>query len=142
MNKFKIILCAAGLSVLVGCSNTQMAVTGLSLAGAAVGYMAYGWMKNPDASNAYDKTPDEVTKAADAILKENGYTIEKTEISNKDNTYMIEAENTQGQKVDVAVSPVDNNPKQAKIYIKGTSFGGISKAQSQILLNQINKRLM
>ena len=30
MNKFKIILCAAVLSVLVGCSGTQMAVTGLA----------------------------------------------------------------------------------------------------------------
>ncbi|OIN82953.1 DUF3568 family protein [Francisella sp. TX07-6608] len=142
MNKLKLVLCAAGLSVLVGCSNTQMAVTGLSLAGAAIGYIAYGWMKNPDASNAYEKTPNEVIQATNDTLKENKYTIVKTETSNKDNTYLIEAENARGQKVDIAISPVEDNSNQAKIYIKGTSFDGVSKAQSQILLNQINKKLV
>ena len=141
MNKIKLILCAAGLSLLVGCSNTQMAVTGLSLAGAAVGYMAYSWMSNPDASNAYEKSPDEVTQVTDDVLKEKGYKVIKTETNNKDNTHMIEAENVQGKKVDIAISPVEDNPNQAKIYIKGTSFGGISKAESQILLSQINKEL-
>ena len=141
MNKIKLILCAAGLSLLVGCSNTQMAVTGLSLAGAAVGYMAYSWMSNPDASNAYEKSPDEVTQVTDDVLKEKGYKVIKTETNNKDNTHMIKAENIQGKKVNIAISPVDDNPNQAKIYIKGTSFGGISKAESQILLSQINKEL-
>ena len=141
MNKIKLILCAAGLSLLVGCSNTQMAVTGLSLAGAAVGYMAYSWMTDPDASNAYEKSPDEVTQVTNNVLKEKGYKVIKTETNNKDNTHMIEAENIQGKKVDIAISPVEDNPNQAKIYIKGTSFGGISKAESQILLSQINKEL-
>lgn len=142
MNIFKLVLYAAGISALVSCSNTQMAVTGLSLAGAAVGYMAYNWMNNPDASNAYEKSPNEVTQVTNETLQENSYTIIKTETSNKDHTYFIEAENTQGQKVDIAISPVENNPKQAKIYIKGTTLGGISKAQSQILLNQINRKLV
>ena len=47
-----------------------------------------------------------------------------------------------GKKVDIAISPVEKNPNQSKIYIKGTSFGGVSKAESQILLNKTNKKLM
>ena len=119
-----------------------MAITGLALAGAAVGYMAYGWMNDPDASNAYEKSPAQVTQAVEDTIKESGYTIIKTETSNKDNTYMIEAKDIQGKKVDFAISPVDGNPNQAKLYIKGTTMGGVSKAESQILLNKINKRLM
>ena len=142
MKKTKLLLCAAGVSMLVGCSNTQMAVTGLALAGAAAGYMAYGWMSNPDASNAYEKSPQEVTKAVNEVIKEGGYTVVKTETNEKDNTNMIEVENSDGKKVDIAISPVEKNPNQAKIYIKGISFGGVSKTESQILLNKINKKLM
>jgi hypothetical protein len=139
--KLFVALCISTLA-LTSCSNTQMAITGLALAGAAVGYMAYGWMNDPDASNAYEKSPSQVTQAVKATIKESGYTIIKTETNNKDNTYMIEAQNIQGKKVDFAISPVEGNPNQAKLYIKGTSFGGVSKADSQILLNKINKRLL
>lgn len=141
MKIIKLILCAAGLSLLVSCSNTQMAVTGLALAGAATGYMAYEWMNNPDASNAYDNSPAEVITAVNKSLKDGGYTVIKTDTNDKDSTHLIEAQDSQGKKVNVAVSPVENNKNQAKVYIKGTTFGGISKAQSQILLNKINKNL-
>ncbi|AIT09145.1 hypothetical protein LO80_03620 [Candidatus Francisella endociliophora] len=142
MKKIKLVLCAAGVSMLVGCSNTQMAVTGLALAGAAAGYMAYGWMNDPDASNAFEKTPKEVTQVVNGVLKENGYKVIKTETNDKDNTNSTELVNSAGKKVNVAISPVDNNPNQAKVYIKGTSFDGISKAESQILMNKINKQLV
>ncbi|ASG68925.1 hypothetical protein fh0823_23430 [Francisella halioticida] len=144
MNKTTKLFVALGISTLAltSCSNTQMAITGLALAGVATGYLAYNWMNNPDASNAYEKTPKEVTQAVNDILKSSGYTVIKTENNSKDNTHMIEAQNNQGKKVDFAISPVASNPNQAKLYIKGTSFSGVSKAESQILLNKINKKLM
>ena len=144
MKKTTKLFVALGISTLAltGCSNTQMAITGLALAGAAVGYMAYGWMNDPDASNAYEKTPNEVTQAVNDVLNSSGYTVIKTETDSKDNTHMIEAQNIQGKKVDFAISPVAGNPNQAKLYIKGTTMSGVSKAESQILLNKINKRLL
>ena len=142
-NKPLKIFLALGLSAmtLTSCTTAAIATTGLVLASVTTGYVAYSWMKNPDASNAYEKSPDQVTQAVKDIIKESGYTVIKTETSNKDNTYMIEAQNIQGKKVDFAISPVDGNPNQAKLYIKGTTMSGVSKAESQILLNKINKKL-
>lgn len=142
MKKIKILLCAIVISLLVGCSTTQMAITGLVLAGTAVGYLAYNWMKDPDASNAYAKSPEAVTKAVKETLSENQYIIIKTDDNNKDNTYMIEAENTQGKKVNIAISPVENNQNEAKVYIKGATHDGVTKAESQILMNSISAKLM
>ena len=99
MKKVRILLCAIAVSLLVSCSNTQMAITGLALAGTAAGYLAYSWMKDPDASNAYAKSPETVTKAVNQTLEENQYSIIKTDDNNKDNTHMIEAENAQGKKL-------------------------------------------
>ncbi len=142
MKNVRILLCAIAVSLLVSCSNTQMAITGLALAGTAAGYLAYSWMKDPDASNAYAKSPETVTKAVNETLEENQYSIIKTDDNNKDNTHMIEAENAQGKKVNIAISPVENNQNEAKVYIKGTTHGGITKAESQILMNNISAKLM
>ena len=142
MKKIKILLCAIAVSLLVGCSTAQMAIIGLVLAGTAVGYVAYSWMKDPDASSAYAKSPETVTKAGKETLSENQYSIIKTDDNNKDNTYMIEAENTQSKKVNIAISPVENNQNEAKVYIKGAIHDGVTKTESQVLMNNISTKLM
>jgi len=118
---------------LTSCSGTQMAVTGLALAGNLAAVGAYNWVSNPDAETALDNSDDNVFKSAQQTIKSNGvYSIISTTTGTKQSQIVAQANN---KEVKVVVESIGNN--QSKIYIKD----GRGKDQAQILLQQIMKNV-
>ena len=118
---------------LASCSNTQMAVTGLALAGTLAAVGAYNWVSNPDAETAVDNSADNVFKSAQQTIKSNSaYIITSITTGTKQSQVVAQANN---KEVKVVVESIGNN--QSKIYIKD----GRGKDQAQILLQQIMKNI-
>jgi len=118
---------------LASCSNTQMAATGLALAGTLAAVGAYNWVSNSDAETAVDNSTDNVFKSAQQTIQSNSaYSITSTTIGTKQSQIVAQANN---KEVKVIVESIGNN--QVKIYIKD----GRGKDQAQILLQQIMKNI-
>ena len=64
-------LSAVGLATatLTSCSNTQMAATGLALAGTMAAYGAYGWISSSDAETAFDTSSSKVFEDVQNVIK-------------------------------------------------------------------------
>jgi hypothetical protein len=118
---------------LTGCSNTQMAVTGLALAGTIAAVGAYGWINNPDAETALDQKSTTVFLAVKNVVEANSnYTVTSTKVGTKQSQLVLVANN---KEVKIVVEDIGNN--QTKIYIND----GRGKDQAQILLNKIIKAI-
>jgi hypothetical protein len=118
---------------LTSCSNTQMAVTGLALAGTIMAVGAYTWISNPDAETALASSDKNVFKSVqETIQANNSYTIESSTTGRKQSQLMAHANNKQ---IKIVVEKIGLN--QSKIYIKD----GRGKDQAQILLQQIVKNV-
>ena len=116
---------------LAGCSNAQMAATGLALAGTLAAVGAYNWVSNPDAETALDNSAGNVFKSVQKIIQSNNfYTITSTTIGTKQYQIVTQAKN---KEVKIVVEDIGNN--QSKLYIKDSR----GKDQAQILLQQIIK---
>ena len=122
-------LVAGGLS---SCSNTQMGITALALAGTAVGYEAYNWMNNPDAETALGQPQATVFNSVQTTMENKGYQIVSTTKGAKESE--INALSN-GEKVNVVVQTIGNN--ESKVFIKD----GRGKDQATILINQIIKNI-
>ncbi|AJC48187.1 hypothetical protein SD28_00170 [Allofrancisella guangzhouensis] len=126
-------LLAASVAI-TSCTAEAVAVTGLVLASVAVGALAYKWMENPDAYNAYAKDRNNVFSAVQEVLKENNYTsIEQTVDQKKSE---IKAVSPSGDSINIVVQSAKDNENQSAIYIKDDS-----KANATIILNKINEKL-
>ncbi|QIV96389.1 uncharacterized protein DUF3568 [Allofrancisella inopinata] len=119
---------------LTSCTAEAVAVTGLVLASVAVGALAYEWMENPDAYNAYAKSRDTVFLAVQEVLKENNYTTTEQTVDQKKSE--IKAVSPSGDSINIVVQSAKDNKDQSAIYIKDDS-----KANATIILNKINKKL-
>ncbi|QIV94172.1 DUF3568 family protein [Allofrancisella frigidaquae] len=119
---------------LTSCTAEAVAVTGLVLASVAVGALAYEWMENPDAYNAYAKSRDTVFSAVQEVLKENNYTTTEQTVDQKKSE--IKAVSPSGDSINIVVQSAKDNKDQSAIYIKDDS-----KANATIILNQINEKL-
>jgi hypothetical protein len=118
---------------LTSCSGTQMAVTGLALAGTMMAVGTYNWISNPDAETALDDSADNVFKSVQqTIQSNNAYSITSTTTGTKQSQIITQANN---KEVKIVVENIGNN--QSKIYIKD----GRGKDQAQILLQQIMKNI-
>jgi len=116
---------------LVGCSNTQMAATGLALAGTMAAIGAYNWVSNPDAETALDESPTKVFQGVqDTISKNSSYHISSTTVGEKQSQVVAQINN---KEVKIVVENIGNN--ESKIYIKD----GRGKDQAQILMQKIIK---
>ena len=127
------LLTAVGLATatLTSCSNTQMAATGLALAGTMAAYGAYNWVSSADAETALDSESTTVFKDVQKVINGNSiYHITSTTVGEKQ-SQIIAA--TNGKEVKVVVEDIGNN--QSKIYIKD----GRGKDQATILINEIVK---
>lgn len=126
-------LLAASVAI-TSCTAEAVAVTGLVLASVAVGALAYEWMKDPDAYNAYAKSRDVVFSAALEVLKENNYKITaQTEDQKKSE---VKAVSTTGDSINIVVQSAKNNDSESAIYIKDDS-----KTTATIILNKISEKL-
>ncbi|GMN89485.1 DUF3568 family protein [Francisella sciaenopsi] len=137
MMKKKLITIATLLAASVAitsCTAEAVAVTGLVLASVAVGALAYKWMENPDAYNAYAKNRETVFSVATEVLKENNYTTKEQTVDEKKSE--IKAVSPTGDSINIVVQSAKNNPNQSAIYIKDDS-----KTDATIILNQINQKL-
>ncbi|WP_081835944.1 DUF3568 family protein [Francisella sp. W12-1067] len=119
---------------LTSCTAEAVAVTGLVLASVAVGALAYEWMENPDAYNAYAKSRDTVFSAVQEVLKENNYTTTEQTVDQKKSE--IKAVSPSGDSINIVVQSAKDNKDQSAIYIKDDS-----KANATIILNKINEKL-
>ena len=130
--KIKALSAIGLLSVsLVGCSNTQMAATGLALAGTMAAIGAYNWVNNPDAETALDESPTKVFQSVrDTIGNNESYHITSTTVGEKQSQIVAQINQ---QEVKIVVENIGNN--ESKIYIKD----GRGKDQAQILLQKIIK---
>ena len=129
------ILSAVGLATatLTSCSNTQMAATGLALAGTMAAYGAYGWISSSDAETAFDSSSSKVFEDVQNVIKSNSiYHITSTTVGDKQSQIIAMTDN---KEVKVVVEDIGNN--QSKVYIKD----GRGKDQATILLNQIKRKV-
>lgn len=129
------ILAIMGLATasLNSCSNTQMAVTRLALAGTLAAVGAYEWISNPDAETAFGLNANTVFKDVESVIKSNSdYQITSTTTGQKQSQIVAQSN---GETVKVVVENIGNN--QSEVYIKD----GRGKDQATILLNQIIKKL-
>ncbi|MED7787734.1 DUF3568 family protein [Francisella sp. 19X1-34] len=126
-------LLAASMSI-TSCTTAAVAVTGLVLASVAVGALAYKWMEDPDAYNAYAKNRETVFAAATEVLKESKYVTKEQTVDEKKSE--IKAVSPTGDTIDIVVQSAKNNPNQSALYIKDDS-----KTNATIVLNQINQKL-
>ena len=118
---------------LASCSNTQMAATGLALAGTLAAVGAYNWVSNPDAETAVDNSADNVFKSVQQTIKSNSaYSITSTTTGTKQSQILAQANN---KEVKVVVENIGSN--QSKLYIKDSR----GKDQAYILLQQIIKNV-
>ncbi|QIW09497.1 DUF3568 family protein [Francisella sp. LA112445] len=137
MMKKKLITIATLLAASVAitsCTAEAVAVTGLVLASVAVGALAYKWMEDPDAYNAYAKNRETVFTAATQVLTENKYVTKEQTVDEKKSE--IKAVSPTGDSIDIVVQSAKDNPNQSAIYIKDDS-----KTNATIILNQINQKL-
>ncbi|WP_157671599.1 DUF3568 family protein [Francisella halioticida] len=119
---------------ITSCTVGAVAVTGLVLASVAVGALAYKWMEDPTAYNAYTKNRETVFSAATQVLKENKYTTTKQTVDQKKSE--IKAVSPTGDSINIVVQSAKNNPNQSALYIKDDS-----KTDATIILNKINDKL-
>lgn len=126
-------LLAASMAI-TSCTTAAVAVTGLVLASVAVGALAYKWMENPDAYNAYAKDRETVFSAATEVLKENNYVTKEQTVDQKKSE--IKAVSPTGDSIDIVVQSAKDNPNQSALYIKDDS-----KTDATIILNKINAKL-
>jgi hypothetical protein len=118
---------------LSSCSNTQMAVTGLALAGTVAAIGAYEWINNPDAETAVGYDASKVFSVIQNTIKANPeYQITSTDIGNKKSQLVASAN---GKEVKIVVERIGENA--SKIYINDSR----GKDQAQILLQQITKNI-
>ena len=126
-------LLAASMAT-TSCTTAAVAVTGLVLASVAVGALAYKWMENPDAYNAYAKNRETVFAAATEVLTENKYVTKEQNVDEKKSE--IKAVSPSGDSIDIVVQSAKDNPNQSALYIKDDS-----KTDATIILNKINAKL-